>query len=56
MSVRDTHLTPPLSPDRRVGPAVLWSFTALGFLAVLLDGFDTVALAFSLPTSASRSS
>ena len=33
-----------------MGPAVLWSFTALGFLAVLLDGFDTVALAFSLPS------
>lgn len=50
MTAPDTHLTPPLSRDGRVGPAVLWSFTALGFLAVLLDGFDTVALAFSLPS------
>lgn len=48
MSVRDTHLAPPPSPHVR--PGVLWSFTALGFLAVLLDGFDTVALAFSLPS------
>ena len=50
MSARDTQLTPTLSPAGRVGPGVLWSFTALGFLAVLLDGFDTVALAFSLPS------
>ena len=50
MSARDTQLTPTLSHAGRVRPGVLWSFTALGFLAVLLDGFDTVALAFSLPS------
>ncbi|RJL19185.1 MFS transporter [Bailinhaonella thermotolerans] len=36
-------------PDR-----VLWSAVALGFLAVLLDGFDAAALAFSVPALAAE--
>lgn len=50
MPAQDSRLAPRSGLDTRVGPGVLWSFTALTFFAVLLDGFDTVSLAFSLPS------
>ncbi|WP_051166341.1 MFS transporter [Amycolatopsis orientalis] len=52
MSAQESRLAQRSGPDARVRPGVLWSFTALTFLAVLLDGFDTVSLAFSLPEMA----
>ena len=50
MSVHESPLPPPVRGAGRVGPGVLWSFIGLAFLAVMLDGFDTVSLAFSLPS------
>lgn len=50
MSVHESHVPPPGGGVGRVGPGVLWSFIALAFLAVMLDGLDTVSLAFSLPS------
>lgn len=50
MSAYEPGLPPPLTRVGRVGPGVLWSFIALAFLAVMLDGLDTVSLAFSLPS------
>jgi hypothetical protein len=50
MSVHESRVPPPVDGVGRVGPGVLWSFIALAFLAVMLDGLDTVRLAFSLPS------
>lgn len=50
MSVHDSRLPRPVRGVGRVSPGVLWPFIGLAFLAVMLDGFDTVSLAFSLPS------
>lgn len=52
MSIPSARPVGVVSKQPRISGTTLWSFTALAFLAVLMDGFDTVALPFSVPTLA----